>query len=161
MAGICARSAIHSITACSLRVNDRVNEFIVFETGERLNARPGIGVYALSLSLCPVPRGTNHRVGEILDGGMTTEANPRETSAAITILENLIFHFHPGWKHAPLAALPNFYDRFHFAYDSPLIFPCIPPFFLEKKERKKNDQSISISISLWIYMNTIIYTVIF
>lgn len=159
MAGICARSAIHSITACSLRVNDRVNEFIVFETGERLNARPGIGVYALSL--CPVPRGTNHRVGEILDGGMTTEANPRETSAAITILENLIFHFHPGWKHAPLAALPNFYDRFHFAYDSPLIFPCIPPFFLEKKERKKNDQSISISISLWIYMNTIIYTVIF
>lgn len=144
MAGICARSAIHSITACSPRVNDRVNEFIVFETGERLNARPRISVYALSLpstlslSLYPSRSSRNEpRVGEILDGRMTTEANPRETSAAITILENLIFHFHPGWKHAPPAALPNFYDRFHF--------PPFPNFRLhsppeEKRKRKKEEE---------------------
>lgn len=91
-----------------------------------------------SISLYPSRSSRNEpRVGEILDGGMTTEANPRETSAAITILENLIFHFHPGWKHAPPAALPNFYDRFHF--------PPFPNFRLhsppeEKRKRKKEEE---------------------
>lgn len=84
-------------------------------------------------------------MGEILDGGMTTEANPRETSAAITILENLIFHFHPGWKHAPPAALPNFYDRFHF--------PPFPNFRLhsppeEKRKRRRMIETIDFDFRL-------------
>lgn len=147
MARICARSAIHSITACSLRVNDRVNEFIVFETGERLNARPPIAVYAPSLTLSCSSRkfywppksdgGTDHHRGK---------------SARNVSRNNDPWKFNfpfPSWKHGPRE-----FGRISIVADSP------PPNFRlhSPRRRRKRDRSSfeiidfdSINFSIYVY----------
>lgn len=155
MAGICARSAIHSITACSLRVNDRVNEFIVFETGERLNARPGIGVYALSLSLSrssrnEPPRGRNPRWRD----------DHRGKSARNVSRNNDPWKFNfpfPSWLETRSSrGFAEFLWPIPFCLRFPPNFPVHSPLLFRKK-REKEERSIDFdfhfSLNLHEYNN--------